>query len=173
MEITSVKSFLNYYERIRERTDRLIKIIPPEHFDFAYMPGKFTIADQIRHIASIERYMFAENVAGRKSSYPGCGKELADGYENVLNFFNDRHRESVEIIGNLADEDLNKKCTTPGNTEIATWKWLRAMVEHEIHHRAELYIYVNLLKIKTPPMFGLTSEEVQKKSMQDAKAEHH
>ena len=90
--------------------------------------------------------------------------QLADGYENVLKFFNDRHRESVAIIGNLTDEDLNKKCTTPGNTEITTWKWLRAMVEHEIHHRAELYLYANLLKIKTPPMFGLTSEEVQEKS---------
>jgi hypothetical protein len=74
MEITSIKSFLDYYERIRERTNRLIKLIPPEHFEFAYMPGKFTIADQLRHVAAIERYMFAENVAGRKSSYPGCGK---------------------------------------------------------------------------------------------------
>jgi uncharacterized damage-inducible protein DinB len=50
---------------------------------------------------------------------------------------------------------------------MAVWKWLRAMVEHEIHHRAELYIYVNLLKIKTPPMFGLTSEEVQAKSIRN------
>jgi uncharacterized damage-inducible protein DinB len=165
MEIISISSFLDYYERIRERTNRLIKVIPPEHFDFAYLPGKFTIADQIRHIAAIERFMFAENVAGRKSSYPGAGKELADGYDNVLNFFNDCHRESVAIIGNLSDEDLHRKCTTPGNTEMATWKWLRAMVEHEIHHRAELYIYVNLLKIKTPPMFGMTSEEVLEKTI--------
>ncbi|HEV8274045.1 MAG TPA: DinB family protein [Chitinophagaceae bacterium] len=167
MEITSVKSFLDYYKRIRERTNRLIKVIPPEHFNFAYMQDKFTIADQIRHIAAIERYMFAENIAGRKSAYRGCGKELADGYENVLKYFDDRHQESLEIFSNLNDEDLKRKCTTPGNTEIAVWKWLRAMVEHEIHHRAELYIYANLLKIKTPPMFGLTSEEVQERSIKN------
>jgi uncharacterized damage-inducible protein DinB len=34
------------------------------------------------------------------------------------------------------------------------------MIEHEIHHRGELYIYLNLLNVKTPPIFGLTSEEV-------------
>jgi uncharacterized damage-inducible protein DinB len=164
MEITSVKSFLDYYARIRERTNRLIKIIPPEHLDFSYMPGKFTIADEIRHIATIERYMFAETIAGRKSAYPGCGKELADGYENVIKYFDDLHRESLEIFSSLSDEDLKRKCTTPGNTEIAVWKWLRAMVEHEIHHRAQLYIYLNMLKIKTPPLFGLTSEEVQERS---------
>ncbi len=167
MEITSIKSFLDYYERIRERTNRLINVIPAEHFDFAYMQDKFTIADQIRHIAAIERYMFAETIAGRKSAYQGCGKKLADGYENVLKYFNDLHRESLEIFSNLSNEDLKRKCTTPGNAEIAVWKWLRAMVEHEIHHRAQLYIYVNLLKIKTPPMFGLTAEEVQKRSIKN------
>jgi uncharacterized damage-inducible protein DinB len=161
MEITSVKSFLIYYEKIRERTNNLINVIPPDQLDFTYKPGKFTIGDQVRHIATMERYMFAENVAGRKSSYAGCGKELADGYDNILNYFNRLHHESLEIFSRLNDEDLKKKCLTPGNAEIAVWKWLRAMVEHEIHHRAELYIYLNLLDIQTPPMFGLTAEEVE------------
>ena len=165
MQITSMKLFLPYYSKIRERTNNIIKVIPPERLDFAYMPGKFTIADQIRHIAAIERYMFAENIAGRKSAYHGCGKELADGYENIIRFFNRLHAESLEIFSNLTDDELNQKCMTPGNTQMAVWKWLRAMVEHEIHHRGELYIYLNLLNIKTPPMFGLTSEEVLERSI--------
>ncbi len=165
MEITSVKSFLDYYNRVRERTNRLIKTIPPEHLDFAYKQGKFTIGDQIRHIATIERYMFAETIAGRKSAYQGCGKELTDCYENVVKYFNDLHRESLEIFSGLSDGDLNRKCITPGNAEMAVWKWLRAMVEHEIHHRAQLYIYLNMLDVKTPPMFGLTAEEVQERSI--------
>src|SRR5690349_15775289 len=115
MEITSVKSFLEYYDRVRERTIRLIKTVPPEQIDFAYKPGKFTIGDQIRHIATIERYMFAETIAGRKSAYSGCGKELADGFENTLKYFHDLHAESIEIFNSLSDEDLNRTCTTPGD----------------------------------------------------------
>lgn len=34
------------------------------------------------------------------------------------------------------------------------------MMEHEIHHRGQLYTYLGILNIKTPPIFGLTSEEV-------------
>jgi len=68
----------------------------------------------------------------------------------------------------LTDKDLNRKCPTPGG-EMTSWKWLRAMVEHEVHHRGELYIYLNLLDVKTPPMFGLTAEEVQQKSLVNAK----
>jgi uncharacterized damage-inducible protein DinB len=164
MEITSVQSFLDYYARVRERTNRLIQLVQPGHLDFSYKPGKFTIGDEIRHIAAIERYMFCETITGRKSAYAGCGKGLADGLENTLHFFNSLHKESLEIIGSLSDADLQRKCITPGNAEMATWKWLRAMIEHEIHHRAQLYIYLNMLDVKTPPLFGLTAEEVQERS---------
>ncbi|HUI28949.1 MAG TPA: DinB family protein [Candidatus Acidoferrales bacterium] len=167
MEITSVKSFLDYYERVRERTKRLMEVIRPEHLDFAYMPGKFTVGDEIRHIATIERYMFAETVAGRRSAYQGCGRQLADGYENILKYFDDLHRESLDIFRSLSDEDLKRRCTTPGDVQMAIWKWLRVMVEHEIHHRAQLYIYLNLLKVKTPPIFGLTAEEIQERSVKN------
>src|SRR4029079_11788630 len=97
MEIKSVDSFIDYYQKLRSRTLSLIRIIPPEHIDWSYKQGKFTIADMIRHVAAIERYMFAENVAGRPSRYNGCGKELADGYEEVLSFLNEMHQQTVEI----------------------------------------------------------------------------
>jgi hypothetical protein len=34
------------------------------------------------------------------------------------------------------------------------------MVEHEIHHRGQVYIYLSLLGVATPPLYGLTSEQV-------------
>jgi uncharacterized damage-inducible protein DinB len=90
MEITTIRSFTDFQDKVRARTDRLLDVVPPEQLDFAYLPGKFTIGDQIRHLA--------------------------------------------------------------------------ATIEHEIHHRGELYIYLNLIGVRTPPMFGLTAEEVQKAS---------
>lgn len=160
MEITTVHSFLDYYKRIRQRTSRLLSVIPEEHINWAYKPGKFTIADQIRHIAAIERYMYAETIQGKPCIYTGCGKELADGYENVMKFFNEMHETSMSIFSKLSDADLQRKCRTPGNVDITIWKWLRAMTEHEIHHRGQLYIYLNLIGVETPPMFELSSEDI-------------
>jgi uncharacterized damage-inducible protein DinB len=48
--------------------------------------------------------------------------------------------------------------------EIARWKWLRLMVEHEIHHRGQVYLYLAILGVPTPPLYGLTSEEVRARS---------
>lgn len=68
--------------------------------------------------------MFAETISGRKSVYRGCGKELADGYDNVVAFFNELHRQTMEIFSKLSDEDLQRTCVTPGNAEMRVWKWM-------------------------------------------------
>lgn len=164
MEIHTIEPFLDYFARVRERTLKIINCIPPDKMNWTYKPGKFTFADIIRHLATIERYMYAENAQLKPSRYPGHGAELADGYEAVLEFFNKMHAESVEIFSRLTDEDLKKKCITPGGAPISVWKWLRAMIEHEIHHRGQLYMYLGMLNEETPPIYGLTSEEVAERS---------
>jgi uncharacterized damage-inducible protein DinB len=108
--------------------------------------------------------MYAENAQFKPSLYPGHGNDLADGPENVMAFFSRLHQESMAIFGQLTPEDLQKKCLTPGDVSITVWKWLRAMVEHEVHHRAQLYVYLGMLGIPTPPLYGLTSEEVKARS---------
>ncbi|MCH8978709.1 MAG: DinB family protein, partial [Armatimonadetes bacterium] len=55
------------------------------------------------------------------------------------------------IFGGLSADDLQAKCTTPAGAEMTTWKWLRALVEHEIHHRGQIYIYLGMLDVETPP----------------------
>jgi uncharacterized damage-inducible protein DinB len=164
MEITTIDPFLIYYEKIRHRTTRVIKCIPPQRLDWTYQDGKFTFGDLIRHLAATERFMFAENVQFRKSSYPGHGRELADGYDEVVGYMDHMHRESMEIFARLTDESLRRKCITPGGATITVWKWLRAMIEHEIHHRGQIYLYLGMLGVATPPLYGLTSEEVLERS---------
>lgn len=164
MEISSLSTFLNYYGKIRQRTLRVARRIPTDKMEWSYQEGKWTLGDLLRHLAALERQMFAENVQGRPSRYAGCGRDLADGYEEVFAFVDRLHAESLEIFGRLSDEDLQRKCTTPGGAEIRIWKWLRAMVEHEAHHRGQMYLYLGMLGVETPALYGLTSEEVRDRS---------
>src|SRR6185369_15304999 len=90
MEITRVEPFLAYLGKVRERTQRVVDRIPDTAVDWTYREGKFTLGDLVRHLAAIERYMFAENVQGRPSCYPGHGRELADGPEALRRYFVDR-----------------------------------------------------------------------------------
>lgn len=164
MEIQSIDSFLKYWASIRGRTSRIVRAIPPERIEWTYREGKFTLGDLVRHLAALERWMFAENVQGRPSRYPGHGKELASGYDAVLEYFDRMHSDTVDILRSLPDERLTETCETPGGARLAVWKWLRAMIEHEVHHRGQIYLYLGMLGVETPPLYGLTSEEVLERS---------
>jgi uncharacterized damage-inducible protein DinB len=161
MEIRTIQPFLHYFGTVRERTMRVARCIPPDKIEWTYAPGKFTLGDILRHLAVAERYLWAENVQCQPSRYTTHGKELAEGYENVMAFMARLHSESMDIFARLTDEDLQRKCQTPDHLPITTWKWLRLMVEHESHHRGQMYLYLAMLDVETPPLYGLTSEEVR------------
>ena len=165
MEITDIRVFLEYWENIRQRTVRVAQVIPRERIEWTHQPGKFTFGDILRHLAGIERYMYAENAQCKPSRYPGHGREIAEGYDAVFEYLERLHRESTEIFARLTQEDLQKRCTLPSGTTIPVWKWLRAMVEHEVHHRGQIYLSLGILGVKTPPLYGLTSEEVRERSV--------
>ena len=164
MEIRTIEPFLGYFAGIRSRTDRVVACIPPDELEWRPRAGAFSFGDLIRHIAATERFMFAENVQGNPSRYPGHGTELAAGYEEVIGYLAKMHAESMDIFRSLSPEDLVGKCVPPGGSPISVWKWLRAMVEHEVHHRGQIYLMLGILGIPTPPIYGLTSEEVRERS---------
>ena len=156
MQIQSLDIFLEYLDKVQQRTIRVVRCIPADRLDWSYANGKFTLGDLVRHMGAIERYMFGETIQGKPSRYTGCGKELADGLAEVIRFKEAMDRETVDIIRALGEEGMARKCITPDGASITVWKWLRLMVEHEIHHRGQIYIYLAMLNVPTPPLYGLT-----------------
>jgi len=165
VEISSVDTFLTYWQGVRQRTRRVVERIPPAQIEWTHAAGRWTLCDLVRHLAAIERFMYAETVQGRPSRFPGQGRELADGYDAVLAYHDAMHAESVAIFRTLDADALQRRCLTPAGTPITVWKWLRAMVEHEAHHRGQIYLMLGMLGVETPPLYGLTAEEVRARSV--------
>jgi len=157
--------FLHHFERVRERTRRVAACIPAERIEWTYKPGAFTLGDLVRHIAVTERQIWAETVHSRPSRYVSHGRELADGLEAVLAFFDRMHQESMAEFRALTPEILEGKCATPEGTRLTTWKWLRMMPEHEIHHRGQLYTMLGMLDVPTPPLYGMTADQVKARAL--------
>jgi uncharacterized damage-inducible protein DinB len=65
----------------------------------------------------------------------------------------------------VATTALVERCRTPDGASISVvWKRLRAMLEHEAHHRGRLSLMLGLLGVPTPPLFGLTAEQVRERA---------
>ena len=158
MHLTDVGPFFDYYQSVRARTRHLLPLVPPAHLEWTPQPGRFTLGALFRHIAAIGRYLSAEAAFDRPSQYAGCGPELAAGYAATAAFFDRCHAETLALLRGLTPEQLQQKCHPLGGPGITVWKWL--LPEHEIHHRGQIYLYLGLLGVATPLIFGLTSKEV-------------
>lgn len=156
----NLEEFSNYWQSVHTRTARLLPLIPEEKLEWRPAEDSFSFGDLIRHLAGIERFMFIEVAIGGQNLYPGHSTDLAEGTQSVMDYYETLHKESVALLKNLPNSALTEKCRTPAGASITTWKWLRAMLEHESHHRGQLYLMLGLIDMKTPPLYGLTSEEV-------------
>ena len=159
-----LSTFLDYLDSVHARTRRVVACIPQEALEWTPAPGRWTAGDQVRHLAGIERWMYGETVCGRPSRYAGHARDLADGTSAVLNYYDELHAEARALFAELTTQQWAAKVMTPADTPITTWKWLRAMVEHEAHHRGQLYFTLGLLGVPTPPLYGLSETDLLAKS---------
>jgi uncharacterized damage-inducible protein DinB len=163
--MTQSEDFVPYFKGIRKRTARLVPLIPPDQLEWRPEAGAMSFGDLLRHLAGTERWMWAENVAGRPARFPGHDASLAPGYEATCAYFARLHLEAMTIFESLAPGDYETPVQTPAGAMLPAWKWLRAMIEHEAHHRGQLYLMLRMIGVSTPPIFGLTSEEVRARSL--------
>lgn len=157
----SLETFHADHRRVHERTARLLPLIPEDAFEWAPAEGRFSVADLIRHLAASERFMFVETALGAPNRYPGHGPELADGPEAVRTYYAQRHQGSLARLAELTPERFEGRCVTPAGASLRMWKWLRAMQEHEAHHQGQLTLMLGRFGVPTPPLYGLTSEELR------------
>lgn len=157
---TDIDKFLRYFDNVHKRTARLLPLVPEDKLELSPSPHNFSFGDVYRHLANVERYMFVAIAIGEANSYQGHDTSFADGFENVQSYYKKLHTEAIENLSSLSSQDLTGKCITPAGASMSRSSWLRAMIEHEIHHRGQLYLMLSMIGVETPPIFGLTSEEL-------------
>jgi uncharacterized damage-inducible protein DinB len=150
----------NYWARVRARTEAVLARVPDDRIDWSPGSGAMTFGDVIRHLALTERWLFVEVACRRPSRYESHDARWGRSSHEARALMRRLHRESEELIAALSRVDLESSVLTPGGASMAAWKWLRAMCEHEVHHRGQLYLMLRLCGIETPPIFGMTSEAV-------------
>lgn len=157
--IASVQEFLNYYQGVRRRTLNYCRVIPAEWIDWAPRPEEFTCGDIIRHLAGSEQ-MFTGVAVTDRWAYPGHERQLGPTLADALAYLEATHTSVVAALGTLTDNDLYTGRTAIDGRQIAVWRVLMMMVEHEAHHRSQLASYLSELGIEPPQIYGMTLEQV-------------
>jgi uncharacterized damage-inducible protein DinB len=157
--IRSIQDFIDYFSSVRKRTINYARFVPNDRINWSPKEGEFTCADILRHIASSEK-MFIGVVTHGKWKYEGHDGDQRS-VDQLIAYLDQTHREAMDALRSLPDSELGQpRPALEGNTQVKAWRWLMAMTEHEIHHRSQLAMYLLLMEITPPHIYGLGVEDL-------------
>lgn len=159
MLYNSISSYLHLYSKIKGRTKNVISLIQPENIDFSLSEKQFSIGDLARHIPLLELRFYIPIINGQATTYNGCSTSFASTATAILDLYDQAEEQLNKALSSYSDEQLNDKIKIP-NGKISLQKWLQLILEHEIHHRGQIYQLLSLNGIKVPNIFGLSSEDL-------------
>jgi len=159
--IQSTVDFIKYFESIRRRTLNYIRVVPSDRLSWSPKEGEFTCADIIRHIIAAEK-MFVRVATEGSWNYAGHEAESEQSLDELIVLLEATHVEAMEKLKQFPDQDLNSPRYGPKDEghPLKAWRWLMAMTEHEIHHRSQLAVYLSLMNVQPPHIFGLGVEDL-------------
>lgn len=145
-------------------TRRLLATVPAERLSWAPHERSFTLGQQAHHIAAIPGGMAARIQADTFDIADRSGDDQPDSVEAVLQTFDEGLASALETLGNLSEADLD-----------ASWKLLRDgeclmelpraaafrsfLFNHLYHHRGQLVVYLRLLDLPLPSVYGPSADE--------------
>jgi uncharacterized damage-inducible protein DinB len=157
--IQSTAEFIKYFESIRRRTMNYIRVVPTDRLGWLPKGGEFTCADIIRHIIASEK-MFVRVATEGRWKYEGHEAEQGQSLNDLISWLEITHNEAMNRLGRLSDQGLYELRNGPKGQPVKAWRWLMVMAEHEVHHRSQLAVYLSLMDVQPPHIFGLGVEDL-------------
>ncbi|HEX8684813.1 MAG TPA: DinB family protein, partial [Ardenticatenaceae bacterium] len=144
--LQSVQSFIEYFEGVRRRTLRYVRVIPADSVEWMPKEGEFTCGEIVRHIAAAEE-MFVGVVIEGRWRYPGHDAAPHSSLDVTLARLDTCHAQAMARLSELPDEALYQPRPTLNGPPVKARRLLMVMVEHEVHHRSQLAVYLALLGV--------------------------
>jgi uncharacterized damage-inducible protein DinB len=160
--ITSMEAFLSYFRGVHQRTLRDVGLLPPEAGPWTppVQVGEppWSVQRIVGHVAAA-RLMFGRVYCGRGWSVPP--EPVLDGPQAWLAGLADSYQTLDALLRETSDAWLSRRVALldePG--DIAGWRVLMLMTEHEIHHRSQLATYAGLNGWPVADLFGRSYEQL-------------
>jgi uncharacterized damage-inducible protein DinB len=151
-EIETLKTKLETYTGVLRQA---LDLIPDEKLDWKPFDYFRTLGQQFYHIMQTESFYLkgiAENEWSFREAFTFPGRPLTRSMIN--DFIGSVRQQTIASLNRMTEEDLNRTVEIPFNpTRYSVRHWLYYMLEHLVHHKAQISIFLRQLEI-TPPFFA-------------------
>lgn len=147
------KRMMNQWLQHRQVLEQLILLIPDEHIHLKPWNGAMALGELAQHIAgSTDMFLNIVMTGQRQISMPPIAdcKTMAEVYEIVHNLT----EKSAATFAQITDTELAIEYDSPHpNLRGPRLKLLTIAIDHEIHHKGQLFVYARMAGLTELPFF--------------------
>ncbi|HEU5053472.1 MAG TPA: DinB family protein [Hanamia sp.] len=147
-------------------TKRMLERVPEDKFDWKPHEKSKTLGQLASHIAELPGFLnsilIMDEVDFAKGQYKAYNTKTP---EELMQLFQEKLDEVLQTLQNTTDEKMHANFTLrSGDHVIATVPRMIAVrsmaLSHIVHHRGQLSVYLRLLDIPVPGMYGPSADEM-------------
>ena len=151
---THLNPLIKQGDRIHEQTVNVVKGSPTESWGWKTCDSAMSLGELANHFYLAEVGLIDALKTGKFAS--GERPEPKTNAADLVVAFNEAHVALNAAIASLTAEQLAEEIAPFGEKygTMTRKALLHSMHEHEIHHRGQLYVYLRMLDVPVPPLFG-------------------
>ena len=162
------ESLLLEFDYEMESTRKTLERVPHEKFDWKPHEKSTAMGGLATHLTNIPMWAIytidQDSLDLAPEGKPLPGAELAKSQTELLAFFDTNAAKARAAIAGASDTDLFKSWTLMANGKtILTMPKIAVLrsfiMNHMIHHRAQLGVYLRLNDIPVPSIYGPSADE--------------
>ncbi len=159
------QSLLQELEQESSNTRKMLQRVPEEHFGWKPHEKSTTLGSLASHVAEITHWL-TRSLTTTEYDLAGVNDKpvIAATSSELMQIFEDNlAKAKAELLKATDDVFMQKWKLRSGEKiffEIPKIAVIRSMaMNHLIHHRAQLSVYLRLLNVPVPGMYGPTADE--------------
>ncbi|MEM6675052.1 MAG: DinB family protein [Planctomycetota bacterium] len=161
------RAFLSELEHEAAGVRRTIERVPPADLDWRPHEKSMTFRGLVTHLVNVPRWGAMTLTTDRFDMAPGgevITEEPLAGIPEALATLDDNVASFERALRDATEDDLTAVWTLERNGEpifaLPRIGVLRGMImNHAIHHRAQLALYLRLRDVAVPSLYGPTADE--------------
>jgi uncharacterized damage-inducible protein DinB len=152
MNVTEGERLAEFSLTVRESTLKRLELIPSGAENWKPTKDSMSLADLAQHIIDADKWLF--EMLKKKNLSPIQGKaglieiKKPEEFAQLLNELKTIGERRKKLFESLADAQLKEMIYDQrfGGEVSAWWVIVRGNLDHEIHHRGQISVYLKMLK---------------------------
>ena len=140
-----------HWANVRQGLFKALDMLTDEQLDFVPREGLWSLGQVARHIANAEEGWFRHIVTGELEDWPpeytAADYPTVDAVKLLLR---EVHSRTEAYLKGIRAVDVEQPIQLPWGPEVALRWIIWHVLEHEIHHRGEIYLMIGLLGMEAP-----------------------